>query len=354
MKVPHGTTHALPKHSCHVSFFWCQGTKYLGFWHSAGGGKRSTFSAFLKLRHQFIHLILESVTFVEHENICISASWSYWRWLNQRWKTCADFCNQESPTSFALALHPIQKCIVEPPCRPWCFHSYCGDWLERWWKQQYQQFSKLWHQNSVLSRPLCRGCRIAVVFLTWGLRMSEHAEDSPQKRWGHQHRRMRPWSHQMMMMLFPKITCYHYRWFLTFHVLNISVFHDFDLLHDSMAASKGLVASGWLKPWSKLCATMASHASTVESFIRSPGKCKTKRWLRDLNLPTPRSFLLSIEFLKSEKCFVHSKYAFISSMFIELISRSMWSKALDSLDSLRLPSGWIYITTEFIKVDGFI
>jgi len=32
----------------------------------------------------------------------------------------------------------------------------------------------------------------------------------------------------------------------------------------------------------------------------------------------------------------------------------MWSKALDSLDSLRLPSGWIYITTEFIKVDGFI
>ena len=194
MKVPHGTTHALPKHSCHVSFFWCQGTKYLGFWHSAGGGKRSTFSAFLKLRHQFIHLILESVTFVEHENICISASWSYWRWLNQRWKTCADFCNQESPTSFALALHPIQKCIVEPPCRPWCFHSYCGDWLERSWKQQYQQFSKLWHQNSVLSRPLCRGCRIAVVFLTWGLRMSEHAEDSPQKRWGHQHRRMRPWA----------------------------------------------------------------------------------------------------------------------------------------------------------------
>ena len=24
--------------------------------------------------------------------------------------------------------------------------------------------------------------------------MSEHAEDSPQKRWGHQHRRMRPWA----------------------------------------------------------------------------------------------------------------------------------------------------------------
>lgn len=347
MKVPNGTTHALPKHSCHVSFFWCQGTKYLGFWHSAGGGKRSTFSAFLKLRHQFVHLHIGILD--------ISGTWKHMhlsililrKVIESKMK---NVCRLLQPRiSHKLRLSSASNPRVHRRTAMQAMMFPFVLWRLTWKVMKTAMsaiFQTLTSKQRAFTSSLpwllhCCGVldlRLAHVRTCWGLSAETLGPPASTYEALGKGKAIRWW--WCCSQRLHAIIIYDF-WLFTFWTSPFSM-----TLTYSMTASKGLVASGWLKPWSKLCATMASHASTVEFFIHSPGTCKPKPWLRDLNL--------SIEFLKSEKCFVHSKYAFISSMFIELISRSMWSKALDSLDSLRLPSGWIYITTEFIKVDGFI